>query len=185
MSVAIFLAQGFEEIEAISVIDVLRRAEIDVCIVGLSSIYVTGSHGITIKCDVLESDFVFSSKIKMIVFPGGMPGTLNLQQSEFINNVIDYALDKKMYIAAICAAPMILGQLGLLRDREAVCFPDFQDRLFGAIITDKNVCKDGKFITARGPGAALEFSFEILGVLVGSVEAEKIKKDMLVKEFSK
>ena len=180
MSVAIFLAHGFEEIEAISVIDILRRANIKVQVVGVPDIYITGSHEITVKCDISESDFYFSNDIKMIVFPGGMPGALNLQQSDFINNIIDVALERKKYISAICAAPMILGQLGLLRDRKAVCFPDFEDRLFGATITNKNVCKDGNFITAKGPGAAIEFALKILEILRGVSETQSIKKSMLI-----
>ena len=179
MPISIFLAPGFEEIEAISVIDILRRADIEVEMVGISDEYITGAHGITVKCDVREKDFKISDNIKMIILPGGMPGTLNLQQSKIVNDCIDFALEKKIYIAAICAAPMILGQLGILKDRRAVCYPGFEDMLFGANICDQRVCVDGKFITAKGPGVATEFALKIVEILKSEIKSDIIRKDLL------
>ena len=179
MSAIIFLAPGFEEIEAISVIDILRRADVEIKTVGVSDEYITGAHGITVKCDVREKDFKISDNIKAIILPGGMPGTLNLQQNKLVNNCIDFALEKKIYIAAICAAPMILGQLGILKSRKAVCYPGFEDMLFGVNVSDQKICVDGKFITAKGPGVATEFALKIVEILKGEIKSDIIRKDLL------
>lgn len=179
MRAVIFLAEGFEEIEAITVIDVLRRAEIEVVVVGISSLYITGAHGITVKCDCDENDFRFGKDVKIVILPGGMPGTINLQKSSVLQNAINSAVENNIYIGAICAAPIILGQLGLLKSKNAVCYPGFEDELLGANICNEKVCLDDKFVTAKGPGAAVDFAFKIVEVLTNVNHMEVIKNDMI------
>lgn len=180
MSAILFLANGFEEIEAISVIDILRRAEIDIKTVGISDEYITGAHGIKIKCDIKDERFVFCDDIQVIIFPGGMPGTLNLQNSKLIKNVIKIALDKKIYIAAICAAPIILGQLGVLDGKKAICYPGFESQILKANIYDQPICVDEKFITAKGPGVAVNFALKIVEVLKGRDIVKNLEKELCI-----
>lgn len=175
--VYLFLADGFEEIEALAVVDILRRAEIPLKTVGINSSTVTGAHNITVKSDITPS-LLDLSKAQAIILPGGMPGTLNLKNSEEVKNAVLYAKNNNLLIAAICAAPSILGALGLLEGREAICFPGFEKELIGAVISDKNVCRDGNIITAIGAGAAMEFGFQIVTYLKDSETADNLRKTM-------
>lgn len=174
----IFLADGFEEIEALTPIDLLRRAGHPVTVVGVTGKTVTGSHGIKVVCDALISE-ASRADIDMIILPGGLPGADNLQNSPEVNEYIQLALDTDAYIAAICAAPKILGALGILDGREAICYPGFESELAGAKISDKRVVRDGKIITAVGMGAAVEFALEIVSVLVSPEVSEKLKKGII------
>lgn len=172
--VYVFLADGFEEVEAITPIDYLRRADIDVVTVGVTGSSVTGAHNITVKCDV-NVDEIDITKAQGVVLPGGMPGTLNLEKSETVQDAIDYCVKNNLLISAICAAPSILGHKNLLENKNAVCFPGFESELYGAKIADGFAVTDSNIITAKGAGAASEFAFEIIKYLCDDEVAAKIK----------
>ena len=182
--VYILLADGFEEIEALAPLDVLRRAEIPVKTAGVGEQYVCGAHGVQVKADMLI-DEISDFEIDAVILPGGMPGALNLQRSEKVNTIIDFCAENGKLIAAICAAPMIIGEKGLLKGRRAVCFPGYEDNLIGAELCDESVVKDGNIITATGAGASLEFGAAIVDYLTkGSYETSlgnKILARMQVK----
>ena len=171
--VILFFANGTEEIEALSALDLLRRAGADVVLAGVGGREVTGSHGIRITADVDASD-ITSFDFDMVVVPGGMPGTLNLAADKTVGDFIDYADKNGKYLAAICAAPSVLGERGLLRDKEATCYPGFEDKLLGAKLSDKKVAVDGKTITARGMGVSLGFGLALVEVLCGREVADKL-----------
>ena len=175
--VYVFLADGFEEIEALSPVDILRRGGITVKTVGVGSKKVTGSHGITVTCDLSE-DKVATQDIDAVILPGGMPGTVNLEKSEVVNSTIEYALKNGLLIAAICAAPSILGKKGVLSGKSATCFPGFEQYLTGARILDLPVVRDGQIITACGAGAALEFGFTLLEALKDKATANSLRRGM-------
>ncbi len=169
-----FLAEGFEEVEALCPLDIMRRAGLKVTTVGIGSGMITGAHGITVKADICDVDYS-GAELEMIFLPGGMPGTLNLEKSAVVQGAIDSALVKNSYIAAICAAPSILGKRGILRGREAICYPGFEDQLEGAVISDKKVVTDGRIMTAAGMGVACEFGLEIVARLCGREKAESLR----------
>lgn len=157
----LLLADGFEEAEAICPLDVLRRAEIEVKTVGITGKTVTGAHGIEIKAD-LGADDIGSTVPDGIILPGGMPGTLNLQKSPTAKRLLSECFAAGKLIAAICAAPMIPGELGMLHGVRSTCFPGFEENLIGAVLTDDSVVCDKNFITAKGAGVALEFGAAIV-----------------------
>lgn len=167
--VYLFLADGFEETEAIVPLDILRRANVKVKTVGVSGKNVTGAHGITVTADILCSEINFDD-ISAVILPGGMPGTLNLQADKFVEKAILTANDGGKLIAAICAAPKILGNLGLLNGREAVCYDGFESELKGAVISENKVVQSGNIITAVGAGAAAEFGFKIVNYICSDTE---------------
>lgn len=171
----VFLANGFEETEAIAPIDILRRAELEVITVGIGEEIITGSHGISVIPDITEVDFVPNENLDMIVLPGGMPGTLGLEKSRTVQDAIDYCIKNDKYIGAICAAPSILGRKGLLEGKKATCFPGFEDFLLGAEYTGESVVQDGKIITAKGAGVAVEFGLKLAEVAKSTASAAKIK----------
>ena len=173
----VFLADGFEECEAIAPIDILRRAQIEVSIVGIGSKSVTGSHGITVECDIEENQAVFEN-LNGIILPGGMPGTLNLENNSTVQKFIDFAEKNNLLIAAICAAPSILGHKNLLNGKKATCFTGFEKELLGANVLNEPVVCDQNFITAYGAGAALDFGFQIVSAIKGNDFAEDLKKQM-------
>ena len=173
--VYIFLAEGFEEIEALAPLDLLRRAGVEVRTVGVGSRTVVGSHSIPVVADMLDTELRDDSP-EMIILPGGMPGTLNLNASEIVHKAIRNAVDSGAYICAICAAPLILGRLGLLSGKEAICYPGFEDELVGAKISEKTVAVDGKIITAKGMGAAIDFGLTLVAILKGNEIAENLTK---------
>ena len=175
----VFLANGFEETEAIAPIDCMRRCGLEVVTVGIGDNIITGSHGITLVTDCADSQLVFSDEIEMIVLPGGMPGTLNLEKSEVVQKAIEYCTANDKYIAAICAAPSILGHKGLLKGHNAVCYTGFENQLDGAEISDENVCVSGKFITSKGMGTAVEFGLKLVEVLK-SAERSKLLADSIL-----
>jgi 4-methyl-5(b-hydroxyethyl)-thiazole monophosphate biosynthesis len=159
---AIFLATGFEEIEAISIIDVLRRGEVDIDIVSVSgNKSVQGSHGITVKGDKLFFDIDFS-EYELLILPGGMPGTINLAKHEGLCELLERFHKEGKYIAAICAAPTVLGKLNILEGIKATCYPGFEQELIGAIVLKEDVISDKNIITGKGAGVAINFALEIL-----------------------
>ncbi len=173
--VYVFLADGFEEVEALTPVDYLRRAGIEVVTVGVGSREIKGAHGITVVCDKEQESIDSDSSLEGIVLPGGMPGTLNLENSSVVQGFIDYCADHGLMIAAICAAPSILGHKNLLEAKKAVCFPGFEKDLCGAQIVDAFSVTDGNIITAKGAGAASEFAFDIITYLVSFDKAQEIK----------
>lgn len=182
MKVYVHLAEGFEEIEALTVVDVLRRANVEVETVSVAGkIEVTGGHGIKVIADRLFEDTDYSQG-SMLVIPGGMPGTKNLSMHiGLAEKLKEYSASGK-WIAAICAAPSILGKLGLLKDREAVCYPGFEEELKGAKVCSLPVVKSGTIITSRGPGTAIKFALTLVEVLKGAETSEKLKNSMLAGE---
>lgn len=175
----LFLADGFEETEAIAPLDMLRRAKFEVKTVGVTGKTVTSSHRLPVVCDITADKMDFSD-IDMIILPGGMPGTLNLEASEIVQKAIDTAAKNDKFIGAICAAPSILGHKNLLVGKKAACFTGFEKDLHGAqIASDEGVVTDGKIITARGAGVAEEFGFALVEALGGKELSEEIKKKVL------
>lgn len=176
----LFLAPGFEEIEAISTIDILRRAGLDVTSVSLTGdLKVTGSHGIAIEADSLYPEIDFS-QAEMLILPGGMPGTKNLNVHEGLKAALVQHAKAGKPLAAICAAPMILGQLGLLEGKEATCYPGNEVHLKGATLSEYMVVQDGNIITASGPGVAAEFALQIVAYFLGEEKMEEISKALLL-----
>ena len=170
-----FLADGFEELEAIAPIDMLKRAGVDVKLVGVTGKTVTGSHGITFGTDLSVDDIVLDDKLEAVFLPGGGMGTINLEKCQQVQKAIDYASVNEKLICAICAAPSILGHKGLLKGKNATSFPEFQKDLFGAVISSEPVVRDGNIITAKGAGVALPFALEIVSALKGSEKSAEIK----------
>lgn len=171
----IFMAEGFEEVEAIATIDVIRRANIEIKTVGINSKTINGSHGMPIVCDINEDEISLDANVDGIILPGGMPGTLNLNDSPAVQNAINFCSENGKLLAAICAAPLILGRKGLLKDKNAVCFPGFEDELAGAIISENFVCTDGNVITAKGMGSAINFGLAIVAYFKGAEKAAELK----------
>ena len=176
-----FLANGFEEVEALAPLDLLRRAGCDVTTVGVGgSDTVVGAHGIPVGVDIPDTMFR-DSKPEMIILPGGMPGTKHLDASRTVDAALRSAANTEAYIAAICAAPMVLGKRGYLKGKAAVCFPGFEEYLEGAILQPAGVkvVTDGKIITAVGMGAAVEFGLSLVRVLKGDDSANALRSAIL------
>lgn len=173
-----FLANGFEEVEALSPVDMLIRAEKEVKLVGVGSQYITGSHNITVKADITDAEITLDGSLEAVILPGGMPGTLNLENNTNVQKAIDYCAENGIYLCAICAAPSILGHKELLLNRQAIAFPGFEKDLYGANISDKHVVTDGKFITAKGAGVAIEFGLEIVKNVVSPEVSDKVRKSI-------
>jgi len=175
--VTVFLANGFEEMEALAPVDLLRRAGIAVQTAAVSedgSRWITGSHGITVQCDVAAKE-VSEQEMEMLVLPGGLPGTTHLDASPEVDRWLHYASEKGIFVGAICAAPSVLGNRGLLDGRRAVSFPGFEPK--GALICqDQGVVRDGQYITAKGAGVCLEFGLELIACLKGPEAAQRIKE---------
>lgn len=179
--VAVFLAEGFEEIEALTPVDVLRRAGADVKTIALGrSKTVKGAHGIPVVADMTLSQLGEDVKPEMLVLPGGMPGTLNLKKNKRLMSMVKEAADEDRWVAAICAAPSILGELGLLAGRRAVCYPGFEPSMSGATLAPKaKVVRDGNIITGKGMGVALTFALVLTGVLFGPDKVDEISSSIL------
>ena len=176
--IIVLLADGFEEIEALTPVDMLRRAGADVKTVGVSGKIVVGSHKIAVVCDILPHE-VKLDEVSMAIFPGGMPGALNLDASPFTDEVIDTIRKNGGRLAAICAAPLILGRRGLLESKEAVCYPGFEDELKGARISDRGVVTDGNITTAKGMGVALDFSKELVSLIYGEEKSKALSSAIM------
>lgn len=175
--VYVFLAQGFEEIEALCVVDMLRRAKIECQTIAVGDKNtVVGAHNIAVVCDCLVKNV--EGLPEAVVLPGGMPGTLNLENSKEVIKIVKEAEKNGKLVAAICAAPLILGHLGLLKGKTATVYDGFEKELLGANLSDKCVVRDQNIITAFGPGAAIDFGFEIIKYLIGENLAQEVKKGM-------
>ena len=172
----IFLADGFEEIEGLTVVDIARRAGIEVVMVSITgNKMVQGAHEICISTDILFENQDFTDA-DMLVLPGGMPGTNALMEHEGLRNLlIDFDKQKKN-LAAICAAPSVFGVNGLLMGKKAVCYPGFEEKLHGAVVSYDNVAIDGHVITSRGMGTAIEFALAIVTKLVDEATSDRLAK---------
>lgn len=169
-----FLANGFEEVEALCPLDILRRANLEVATVGIGGHLITGSHGITVQADMIDTEFT-GENLEMVILPGGMPGSLNLDASPVVDKALSIAHRKDAYLCAICAAPLVLGRRGLLVGKNATCYPGFEDELKGASSVGGLVVKDGKVITATGMGVALDFGLALISALCSQEEADRIR----------
>lgn len=176
-----FLADGFEEVEALCPLDVLRRAGLEVTTVGIGKDVIMGAHGIAVQADI--PDIMYrDSDPDMIILPGGMPGSTNLDNSKTVDAALRAASRKGAYLCAICAAPMVLGKRGYLKGKRAICYPGFEEFLDGATVSEtETVVRDGKVITAKGMGVALDFGLELVRVLKDNETADKIKASVFAK----
>lgn len=178
--VYVMLADGFEEIEALAVVDVLRRVGIDVFTVSITEkSIVTGAHKIRVIADLTIKEAALEDA-DMIALPGGMPGAQNLYDNIVLENALENMVKKNKWVAAICAAPFILGKRGYLEGKEAICYPGFEKDLKGAIIKNQKVVISGNFITSKGPGTALHFAFAIVSVLKDQKTASSLAQQMQV-----
>ncbi|GHT65793.1 thiazole biosynthesis protein ThiJ [Bacteroidia bacterium] len=177
--VFIFLAEGFEETEAVATTDVMLRGELDVTTVSVTGkSLVTGAHGIVVNADALFENTDFS-KGDLLVLPGGMPGASNLNAHQGLKNLIlQYAKEGKK-LAAICAAPLVLGELDLLQGKKATAYPGFEPTLKGAEYVKADVVQDGNIITGRGPGFAIDFGLAIVEELLGKAKADEVAEGLL------
>lgn len=178
--IAVHLADGFEEIEAVSVIDVLRRADLDVTVVSVTGkTEVTGAHQIKVVADVLFEEVDYAG-IFMIVLPGGMPGAANLDAHVGLKHQIGRFVAEGKQLAAICAAPLVFGNLGILDGKQAVCYPGFEKYLKGAEVLTIPVAESGNITTGRGPGVAIQFALKIVAKTVSVEKSELLASQMLV-----
>lgn len=171
------LADGFEEIEAVSFIDLLRRADIKVSILGLESLEIRGSHGITIAAEeIVRADTEIHDGI---ILPGGLPGSTNLSNSDKVLSLVRKAYSRKLLCAAICAAPQVFSKAGIIKGVKVSCYPGVESKLSGAEISDLSVSVWENIITSRGVGTAIEFSLALIRYLVGEEAARKVGKSIL------
>jgi 4-methyl-5(b-hydroxyethyl)-thiazole monophosphate biosynthesis len=179
--VVIPLADGFEEIEAMAIVDVLRRAGIEVTVAGLHSGPIEGARRVKVVPDT-TIETITSDVFDMIILPGGQPGSDNLNASEEVKNLILDFHSKGKLTAAICAAPYVLANAGVLEGKRVTCYPSYKDKLGGGLYQEKIFVEDGKIMTSRGPGTAICFALAIVEKLVGKEKANSVKEAMLVKD---
>ena len=172
-----FLADGFEEIEALATLDIIRRANIEIATVGVTGDIVTGSHNISVKADV-KIDDVNLDDVTGVILPGGLPGTTHLDNSKKVCDLTQYSNENRLLVAAICAAPSVLGRLGILNGKKATCYPGFEDKLLGAECIGYYVVRDGNIITGRGAGAAIDFGLKIVEYFKGDQISNELRKTM-------
>lgn len=180
----VFLATGFEEIEAIAPIDIMRRAGLKVQTVSITGEQiVVGAHGVGIASDMLLSEVDFS-QAEMLALPGGLPGSTNLDACKPLTDAIVRHFEAGGAIAAICAAPLVFGHLGLLEGRRATCYPGVEPELRGAICTSAIVEQDAGIITGKGPGAAFEFGYAIVDYFLGEGASQPLRQGMIYQELT-
>lgn len=181
-TLCVFLADGFEEIEALTPVDVFRRAGLLVKTVSIKDVpTVTSSHGVTVIADTVFSE-LNKNDIEMIILPGGMPGASHLDADKELGELIMEFAHNMKPISAICAGPMVLGKRGLLMGKKATCYPGFEKFLSGAEYTAALVQRDGNFITGKGPGAAMEFAFTIAEKYIGKEKVDELKETMMIQK---
>lgn len=180
--VIVFLADGFEEMEAMGTVDVLRRGGIEVKTISImENSFVTGAHNVQIKADETLSDLDINAlEADAVVLPGGMPGAKNLNENSVVKETVLSFYRENKLVAAICAAPMVLGGLGLLKNRKATCYPGFEDTLIGAATAGNPVETDGNVITGKGPGFVFQFALAIVAYLKGNDVAEEVAGGLLL-----
>ncbi|MCI6691433.1 MULTISPECIES: DJ-1 family glyoxalase III [unclassified Clostridium] len=179
MKVAVLLANGFETLEALTVVDILRRGEVECNTFSLEGNEVTTSHNIKLKADKSIMDEEINS-YDFLVLPGGMPGSINLRDDERVIELVKKFNEKNKWVCAICAGPIVLGKAGITEGKNVTCYPGFEEELGNCNYKNDMVVVDGNIITGRGPAAAIPFAFEILSK-ISEEKAEKIKKAMLFK----
>ena len=175
----VFLANGFEEVEALAPVDMLRRAKQEVTTVGVTGKIVTGSHHIPVTADITAEELQIGGDMDMIVLPGGMPGTTNLAKSPAVEALVRRTLEHGGRAAAICAAPSVLAQYGLLAGRRATCYPGFENRCTGAHMVDADVVTDGPITTGRALGAAMAFALELVRLLTDEQTAARTAEEIV------
>ena len=180
--IGIFFAEGYEEIEALTVVDMARRAGIDIDMISIDGCAeAVGSHGIVVKMDKALAEVDFDA-LDMIVLPGGLPGTTNLENCEPLMQKLDEFYEKEKYVAAICAAPSIFGHRGYLKGRKATSFPNFESHLDGATVTGGAAEVDGHVITGRGMGCSIPFSLAIVAQFVGKEAADALADKIVFRQ---
>lgn len=178
-TVVVPLLPGFEEIEAVTIIDVLRRAEVRVLVASTAPGPVRGSHDIEVAADTALAD-VAAEQVDMIALPGGMPGAANLARDPEVQRLVRQLADAGKYTCAVCAAPIALAAAGVHRGKRITCYPGFESQLAGGTVVDDRVVVDGTLVTSRGPGTALEFALALVGVLRGKTQQTEVGRRMLV-----
>ena len=179
--VYVHLAEGFEEVEAMTIVDLLRRADIDTETVSVTGhLPVTGAHGIKVVADILFEDAVYGS-CELIVLPGGLPGATNLAAHDGLREKILSFHNQGKKLAAICAAPIVLGRAGVLVGKKATCYPSFENELKGAELSEDPVVSDGGVFTSRGPATAMAFALAIIEELKEKEAADKVAAGLLLK----
>lgn len=180
MKALIHLANGFEEIEAVTTIDILRRADITTEIVSICDCaQVRGAHGIEIRADVCQRRADYDNA-DMLILPGGLPGSHNLADNKALGEKIQAHYEQGKWLAAICAAPLVYGRMGLLKGEDAICYPSFEPELKGATISEKAVVVSNNFITGKGPGVTIDFALEIVKQLKGEDLAKQIAQGLII-----
>ncbi|MBR5783241.1 MAG: DJ-1/PfpI family protein [Clostridia bacterium] len=179
--VYILLTDGFEEVEALTPIDLLRRSNVEIKTVGIGTLHPTGAHGVQVVADITEAE-VSVSDMEMLILPGGYPGYANLDNSKAVHALIDAALQKDCFVAAICGAPTILGKRGDLNGKVACCYPGMEADLKEAIVSEDPVCVDGHIITSRSAGTAMAFALTLVDVLCGKEQASKMKQAIVLEK---
>ncbi|MCY6957096.1 DJ-1 family glyoxalase III [Clostridium brassicae] len=177
--VIIFLADGFEEIEALTVVDVLRRANIQCDMCSLKERYVKGAHNINIECDKIVSD-LNTKNYDALVLPGGMPGSVNLKNSSEVINIVKKFNEDSKIVSAICAAPIVLGGAGIIQKKKITSYPGFNEELKEGIYCEDMVVEDNNIITSRGPATAIYFALKLVENLVGKDVSYQLKEDMML-----
>lgn len=173
MMIYVFLTDGFEEIEALATVDILRRAGIEAVTVGVGGKEICGTHNIKVKADITVGETV-TEDLQGVVLPGGLPGAWNLKDDKRVEELTRFCAAEGRLVSAICAAPSVLGDWGILDGKRAVCYPGFEERLAGAVYTDAPAVTSGNVVTAKGAGAAFDFAFAIVEYLSSEENAEKI-----------
>lgn len=176
--VYIILGTGFEEIEAVAPCDILRRGGVEVRFAGIGALEVTGGNGITVKADCLVEDMDLEA-MELVMLPGGMGGVRSILGSEAAMNAVKYAYEAGKFVTAICAAPTILAQLGITDGKQATVYPGMEGQMGSAVMTGKSTAADGKVLTGRAPGAALDFGYLLLETLKGAEVAAKVRSGMV------
>ena len=180
-SVYVFCADGFEEVEGLTAVDLLRRAGIDVKMVSIMGrLQITGSHNISVNTDILIEDI--KEEADMLVLPGGMPGTINLGESDAVRKAILAMNDAGKIVAAVCAAPGVLGKYGLLEGKTACSFPQHEKNLIGATVVREPVVVDGNIVTSRGLGTTMDFGLKLLELLEGKEKSDEIAHKTVYRE---
>lgn len=183
MKAIVVLADGFEDIEAVTPIDIMRRASLDVDVVSLKKTdLVTGSRGVRVVTDCFLEDLDMTL-IDALILPGGMPGSKNLSENEFLIDLIQKKFSENKLVAAICAAPaLVLGKAGVLKDRKFTCYPGFEKEIDGDGYRKRSVVVDGNLVTGQGPGAAIDFGLTLVSELIDRDKAYQIAKSFHLSE---
>ena len=177
--VAVILADGFEEVEAMAIVDVLRRADIETVVAGLHGGQITGARKVKVVPDTII-DTVKADDFDMIVLPGGQPGADNLNADMRVRELIKICSQKGKLVGAICAAPIVLAGAGVLNGKHITSYPTYRDRFSDVVYEEKTIVEDGNVLTSRGPGTALNFGLAIVERLAGKEKARQIKEAMLI-----